>query len=258
MKAIALTYDYDLEKMKDNGRFWAERVYSKDVSTIFKYSASSYATFLHHNPDIPLEMYTNDIDMLKSCMDEYDVPMDKVTYIDYSEEIKKSKEHHYIFQPLVDLLYNTHEGDEYRIRIDNDLIWKGSIPNIDETKDVLIWKFERYVRDGNPKMGEILVCQTVLNNIDFKEYNVGVLGYPKGYPMKELYDTCNKMSDVDIISVSDLGTHVWHVCEQTAESWIFHKYGYNVIETVNFVDHYHENKMRCLEEAKFLLKKERV
>jgi hypothetical protein len=255
MKAIALTYDYDLEKMKANGRFWAEKVYSKDVSMIFKYSAASYATFLHHNPEIPLELYTNDIEMLKHCMEQYDVNTDNVTYIDYSNEIKKSKEHHYIFQPLVDMLYNTHEPDEYRIRIDNDLIWKNKIPKINEDKDVLIWKFERYVRDGNPKMGEILVCQTVLNNIDFKEYNVGVLGYPKNYPMQELYDTCNKMSEVDILPVSDLGTSVWHVCEQTAESWIFHKYGYNIIETFNFVDHHTDNKLKCLEDAKFLLKK---
>ena len=258
MKAIALTFDYDLDKMKTNGRYWADKVYRRTASDIFKYSAASYATFINQHPDTPLELYTNDIELMRECMEEYDVNLSNVTYIDYTDKIIKSKEHHFMFQPLVDWLYDTDVQDEYVVRIDNDLIWNAPLPPRDEDKDVFVWKYERIVRNGNPKMGEILVCQTVCNNIDFKEYNVGVLGYPKGYPMDEFYDVCNQMSAVDITPVSDLGTHVWHVCEQTAQCWIFHKHNYNVIETHSFVEHWYEDKMKCVDRAKFLLKKETI
>lgn len=255
MKAIALTFDYDLDKMKTNGRYWADKVYRRSSNDIFNYSAASYASFLNKNPEIPLELYTNDTDLLKECMEKYDVNLNNVKYIDYTDKIIESKNSHFMFQPLVDWLYDTDEPNEYVVRIDNDLIWNSPLPNVDEIKDVLVWKFERIVRNGDPRMGEILVCQTVCNNIDFKEYNVGVLGYPKNYPMSDFYDVCNKMISVDIRPVSDLGTHVWHVCEQTAQCWIFHKYNYNIIETHPFVEHWYEDKMMCVERAKHLLKK---
>ena len=181
MKAIALTFDYDLDKMKTNGRFWADNVYRRSASDIFKYSAASYATFVDKNPNTPLILYSNDVELMKECMEEYDVSFDTITYVDYTKEIIESKKHHFTFQPLVDWLYDTDDPDEYIVRIDNDLIWTKEIPPLNEDKDVLVWKYERVVRQGNPAMGEILVCQTVCNNIDFKEYNVGVLGYPKNF-----------------------------------------------------------------------------
>lgn len=254
MKAIALTFDYDINKMKNAGRYWAERVYSKNTIDIFNYSAASYATFIYHNPNIKLDLYTNDIQLLKESMEKYDISLDLVSFIDYTDEIEESKKHPFCFQPLVDWLYHTDEPNEYVVRIDNDLIWKEPLPDVDINKDVLVWKYERVVKNGNPKMGEILVCETVCGTTDFKEYNVGVLGYPINYPMKDFYETCNKMSSVDILSVSDLGVSIWHVCEQTAQCWIFHKYDYNVIETHKFVEHWYENKMKCVDRAKFLLK----
>ena len=255
MKAIALTFDYDLNKMKDAGRYWADRVYSKKTLDIFEYSAASYATFIKHHPNTKLDLYTNDVDLLRSCLEKYAVSLENTQFIDYTEQIELSKKHPFCFQPLVDWLYLTDEPNEYVVRIDNDLIWTNSLPEIDISRDIFVWKYERVVSKGNPKMGEILVCQTVCGNIDFKEYNVGVMGYPINYPMKDFYDTCNAMSAVDILPVSDLGVSIWHVCEQTAQCWIMHKYEYNVIETYSFVEHWYEDKMKCVERAKYLLKK---
>ncbi len=254
MKAIALTFDYDLNKMKSNGRFWAEKVYGTKTLDIFKYSAASYATFIDKNKNIPLTIYTNNIELIERCLNEYNVDLSKVEFIDYSYEISKSKESPYTFQPIVDLCYNFKDSNEYILKIDNDLIWKSSIPNIDEKKDILVWKFERFVKDGDPRMGEILVCQKVCNEINFKEYNIGILGYPIGYPMQDFYEICDKMVNVDIKPVSDLGVNIYHCCEQTAQSWIFHKYNYNIIETYDFIDHWYENKSMCIEKAKYLKK----
>ena len=254
MRAIALTFNYDLAKMKTNGRFWADEVYGVDVLNIFKYSAASYATFLKTNPKIPLTIYTNDIDLIKSCLLEYDIDLFNVNFIDYTNELIESKKSPYTFQPIVDLCYSFKDSTEYIIKIDNDLIWHGEIPTIDINKDVLVWKFERYVKNGDPRMGEILVCEKVCGDTNFKEYNIGVLGYPIGYPFKEFYDVSNEMVLVDITPVSDLGVKIWHCCEQTAQSWIFHKHNYNIIELQPIVEHLYENKLACIEKAKHLLK----
>jgi hypothetical protein len=254
MKAIALTFDYDLTKMKTNGRFWAEKVYGVEVLNIFKYSAASYATFIKTNPNIPLTIYTNDVDLIKDCLSDYDIDLTNVNYVDYTNQIIESKKSPYTFQPIVDLCYSFKDTDEYILKIDNDLIWHKPIPKIDEKKDILVWKFERYVKDGDPRMGEILVCEKVCGTTNFKEYNIGVLGYPIGYPISEFYEISNQMTMVDIKSVSDLGVNIGHCCEQTAQSWIFHKYNYNIIETHSFVEHLYENKLECVEKAKNLLK----
>ena len=68
------------------------------------------------------------------------------------------------------------------------------------------------------------------------------------------YETVKPLIDVDIFPVSDLGVHVWHVCEQTAHSWIIHKYNYNVIETHSYVEHLYGDKMMCIERTKHLKK----
>ena len=50
MKVITLTFAYDISKLFEIGRFWAKDVYI-DKDFISDYSAASYATFLHTNPD---------------------------------------------------------------------------------------------------------------------------------------------------------------------------------------------------------------
>jgi hypothetical protein len=253
MKAIALVFDYDLDKLKSNGRFWADNIYGKSENDTFSYSAASYATFLDKNKDIPLEIYTNNIDKIKSKLEKYKVNLTNVFYFDITDEIIESKKSKYTFQPIVDLCYKFKNSKEYIIKIDNDLVWNKTIPKLNEYKDVLIWKFERYVYQGDVRMGEQLVCENVCKTTNFKEYNIGVMGYPIGYPMEEFYQTCANMVEVDILPVSDLGVNVWHCCEQTAQSWIIHKFNYNAIETTDIVNHWYEDKFLCIEKAKYLI-----
>ena len=255
MKAMSLVFDFDIDKVKATGRFWADKVYSRIPKDIFGYSAASYATFVEQNPSIPLIIYTNDVEMIKERMEQYKVDLSTVSYMDIGEKISEWRKHWFAFNSILEWQMYTNDPNEYLIRIDNDLIWKGPLPtNINQEKDIFVWKYERIVRQGNPKMGEILVCQTILNNIDFKEYNIGTLGLPKNYPMDEFYNITNQMINVDIFPVSDLGVHVWHVCEQTAHSWMIHKYNYNIIETYPIVEHWYEDKLMCIQRAKYLLK----
>jgi hypothetical protein len=145
--------------------------------------------------------------------------------------------------------------DEYTIKIDCDLTFYGPIPNIkDKNKDVLVWKYERMLFDGDPRMGEIKSSTSSVGDVNYKIYNVGMLGLPSNFPMEELDDVYRKMADEDIIEVSDLKVHSWHCAEQTAKNWIFHKYNYNVLETHNTINHNFSRKINCIEQAKYLLK----
>jgi len=253
MKVIALTYDYDLGKLSDIGRTWAKDVYrGKDF--IFEYSAASYATFVDKNPPRDLHIYTDDVELLMEKLAKYDVDHAKIFYHDFSKNLSElSKTMKYSFEALTEFIYHARSQYDFTVKIDNDLIFYGEIPDPQEN-EVFVWAYERLVYQGNPLMGEIKVAEKVLGRTDIPIYNLGILGLPISYPEQELRATINKMVNVDISSVTDLDTNIWHCCEQTANNWIFYKYGYKVRELKNIVHHYFDNKKLCIEQAKYLLK----
>ena len=63
MKVIALNYSYDLKKLSDIGRVWANDVYV-DKNFISEYSSASYATFVDKNPNLVLNLYTDNFFLL--------------------------------------------------------------------------------------------------------------------------------------------------------------------------------------------------
>lgn len=253
MKIIALTYAYDMSKLMNIGRKWAPSVYG-DKEFIFDYSAASYATFLDKHRDLALHLYTDDIELLKSKMEKYNVPKN-IVYVDFSENINKLSKSKYSFDMLTHFIYSAKSDKEFTVKIDNDLIFLDSLPTPSENS-VFVWKYERLVKEGDPRMGEIKVIQDTVGDVNLPIYNLGVLGIPHDFPEQELKDVCEKMVNVDISSVSDLGVKIWHCAEQTANNWIFKNKGYNIIQTHNVVDHLYDNKKACIERAKYLLKHE--
>jgi len=254
MKVIALTYNYDLKKLSDIGRFWASDVYGgKDF--IFEYSAASYATFIHYNPKRILHIYTDDVEFLKDKIKKYDIDYGRIIYHDYSKQLLKYENVlNYSFDVLTDFIYYAKSKNEFTVKIDNDLVFHGELPE-PNNNDVFVWKYERLINQGNPLMGEIKVAQQTLGRTDIPIYNLGVLGLPINYPEKELREVSNNMVNVDISDVTDLNTKIWHCCEQTANNWIFFKEKYNVVETFNVVNHLFDNKKKCITDSSYLLKK---
>lgn len=254
MKVIALTYDYDLSKLSDIGRTWASDVYG-NKQFIFEYSAASYATFIDKNPNKILDIYTDDISYLKHKIHKYDIEHDRIIYHDITQMLLKFKDNlRYSFDILTEFIYLAKSDTEFTVKIDNDLIFHGEIPEPNDN-EVFVWKYERLINQGNPLMGEIKVAQDTIGRTDIPIYNLGILGLPVNYPEQELREICDSMVEVDISNVTDLDTKIWHCCEQTANNWIFYKYGYNVIETHNIVTHYFDNKKACITQAEYLLKK---
>jgi hypothetical protein len=172
MKAIALTFNYDLQKLKSNGRYWAEEVYGNTTEIMFSYSAASYATFLDKNPNIKLCIYTDDVDLMERHMKMYNVDLSQVSYIDFNNILKKCQNSKFTFQPLVEMLLDAKKYNEYILKVDNDLVWNNALPKFDETNDILVWKYERVVKYGDPRMGEIKVCEKTIKFTELPIYNL--------------------------------------------------------------------------------------
>jgi len=180
MKFIALNYSYDLGKMSEIGRKWAYDVY-KNNDFISEYSAASYATFLDKNPNHVLHLYTDNVQNMKEKLSKYNIDHDRIIYIDYSENLKQYGESlKYSFTVLNDFINFAKSDTEYTIKIDNDLIFtdKIELPYLDS---VLVWKYERVVKDGDIRWGEIKICNEVLKNTGFKVYNLGIFGLPPSF-----------------------------------------------------------------------------
>lgn len=253
MKFIALTYNYDLGKLSDIGRKWAEEVYG-GKEYIFEYSAASYATFLDKNPKRILNIYTDDIEYLTKKMNKYNINHENILYHDFNPVLEKFKDNlNYSFDILTEFIYHGKSKNEFTVKIDNDLIFHSEIPE-NKDNEVFVWKYERKIFQGNPLMGEIKVALNTIGRTDIPIYNLGVLGIPHDYPEEELRKVCADMVSIDISDVTDVDAKIWHCAEQTANNWIFFKNNYKVVETYPYVTHHFENKQLCIEKAKYLLK----
>jgi hypothetical protein len=256
MKVIALTYDYDLSKLAEIGRKWAPEVYgNKDY--IFEYSAASYATFLDKNPTRIINLYTDDIEFAKEKMSKYAIDQERIIYHDFRPQLAKyTNGMRYSFDVLTDFIHFGKSETEFTLKIDNDLVFHSEIPEPESEEGlVYVWKYERRVYQGDPRMGEIKVAQTSVSTTDIPIYNLGIFGLPITFPEQELRDVCDKMINVDISDVSDLGATIWHCAEQTANNWIFQKYAFKVVEMHPYVTHHYDNKQLCIKHAEYLLKK---
>jgi hypothetical protein len=253
MKFIALNYNYDLNKMSDIGRKWAFDVY-KNNDFICDYSAASYATFIEKNPTRTLHLYTDNVENMKIKMSQYNIDHDRIIYIDYSDKLKQyDADLQYSFSVLNDFINYAKSDTEYTIKIDNDLIFRQELLEPDKNS-ILVWKYERIVREGDIRWGEIKICHETLNDINFSVYNLGIFGFPPTYENIEAKEIMDKMISVDISDVTDVGAKIYHCCEQTANNYVFHKYKYKIIEAYKYVDHHFDKKGKCILDAQYLKK----
>jgi len=160
MKFIALNYNYDLNKMSQIGRKWAFDVY-KNKEFISDYSSASYASFIDKNRKSILHLYTDDVEGMKEKMNKYNIDQDRIIYIDYTEQLTKYNESlNYSFTVLNDFINYAKSETEYTVKIDNDLFFHSELPQIDDNS-IMVWKYERIVRNGDPRWGEIKGCPRI-------------------------------------------------------------------------------------------------
>ena len=258
MKFIGLVFSYDIQKMSDNiGRKWAANVYkSKDF--IFTYSAASIASVLYHNPTTEYIIYTDDVTLLREQISRYKVSMEHLVLVDWKDQLHEWKQHKYSFYPALMLMKNNDvRGKEDFVKLDNDLTCLRPF-NITSMNDntAFFWKYERLVSQGDPRWGEKLICETVFNTTHIPIFNCGVLGISKNNHglIDEAIETCEKLSNVNILPVTDVGSPIYHCCEQVAYNWVFHSKKIQVTETYPWFDHHFDLKERCINDSSYLLR----
>lgn len=254
MKVIALVYNYNFNMLAAIGRHNTKDTY-KNKDFIFEYSAACYATFIDKNPVTKLNIYTDDIELLHNKLSKYKINLNNIIFCDYNERLKRYVNLDYCFRILFDNIKENHSFEEYTVKIDNDMVFLDSIPDMSNNDNrVLVWKKEHYVDTGNPLWGEKKACQIAIGNTHFHVSNIGLLGLPINMQMNEAEEIMNRLVGVDISDVTDVGSKIYHCCEQTAWNWIFHKYNYEIIETYPYVQHHFVDKINCISGAKYLLK----
>lgn len=268
-KFYSLVFDYSILTMEKSGRHWAATAY-KNKDYIFSYSAASIATILHHNPDIDYLIMTDDVELLKLKLSEYQIPPTSYFRIeDFKDTIDEWKSNKYCFWPLIksmDLMVSTYSNAERRIvKLDNDLTCLKPLDfRFYSHEGSHVWKFERMCSAGREYWGERLSARKAFGTDEFKIYNTGIWSIHPDHSnlAKDIPEMCSVAAGVDISSVSyfpdrpGVKAATWNCADQTSNNYWLHKNKISVLETHEwFVHHcYVTNKEGVFKGAEYLKK----
>jgi len=262
IKIYSLVFDYNLEKMKQTGRPWAEKAY-KDKDFIFEYSAASIATFLDKNPHLRYDVLTDDVDLLSAKIERYRVSTSNLYIQDASSLISSWTSHWYCFWPLIQSFDHFASSGSSVLKLDNDLTCLKPIDDLLSFDGAIVWKKERMCSEGKDYWGEKFAASRAFGTDRFLIYNTGTWGLSSKWIQKarEIPSLCEKLTAVDISSVSRFPespgkfSSVFNTSDQTSNCFFLEKLKIPVIESHLWFDHHcysHEAKKDCIERAKFL------
>lgn len=264
MKIYSLIFDYNITKMKETGRPWAETAY-KNSDFIFTYSAASIATFLHHNPHLKYEILTDNVNLLSQKISSYNVDTRNLEIVDAKAMIEKWASHWYCFWPLIasfdHQLENSREGV---LKLDNDLTCLKPIDELLRYDGAIVWKRERNCKDGREYWGEKYAAYHAFGINDFEIYNTGTWGLSAQYTQlgRAIPSLCEKMISVDVSSVlkfpeaPHVKSKVFNTSDQVSNCFFLHDSKIPIVESNNWFEHHcygHDAKKVCIQRAEHLL-----
>lgn len=269
MRISSLIFEYNAVTAKNTaGR--SEVADSLNSEYVFTYSAASIATFLYHNPELRYIINTDNVDLIWSKLDEYDVSTKNLEVVDWSERIKEWREHFYCFYPLsMHLLVHSEEAKETGedvLKLDNDLICKKPIDDIFDSCDCIVWDYigrtNNMISAGRDYWGEKLCAMEAVGTVDFMGYNCGVLGWSNKFLdcAKMCRDLTVKMASVDVSPATinhggqEKGKKILAHAEQLATNYVMHDMGLTVRRVPDYFDHHYVDKQLVLDDASFLRK----
>ena len=268
MKIFSLIFDYNITKMQQTGRPWAETAY-KNKDFIFTYSAASIATFLHHNPHLPYEILTDDVNLLDEKLSAYNVDKSNLSIVDATALINEWTQHWYCFWPLIQAFdYQLKNNDRGVLKLDNDLTCLKPIDDLLKHEGAIVWKKERLCANGKDYWGEKFAAQRAFGTDQFYIYNTGTWGLTKMWhnSAKIIPKYCEQLIEIDISAVSrfpespGVKSAVFNTSDQVANCYYIEKNSVPVLESSNWFEHHcysHEAKSECIKMANFLTKKRR-
>ena len=265
MRISSLVFNYDKISAKNTaGRSGIVDTLTCDF--IFSYSSASVASFLIHNSNLEFIVNTDNVDLFTTKIKEYDVPLDNLRVVDWSDKINEWKNHHIL---VFHLRLNSEEAKinkESFLKLDNDLICKRSVDDIFGSYDCIIWDYigrtNNMISAGRDYWGEKLCAMEVVGTDNFMGYNIGVLGYAynKLDCVRESFDLGIKMANVDVSSATinhggeERGKKILAWAEQLASNYVVHKHKLNIRLVSEYFDHHYSNKQLCIDKMSHLRK----
>lgn len=265
MKIYSLIFDYNLVKMKETGRPWAETAY-KNSDFIFTYSAASVATFLHHNQHLKYEVLTDNVELLAEKINAYKVNTSNLVILDAKSLIRQWTSHWYCFWPLIASFdYQLQNSSEGVLKLDNDLTCMSPIDDLLRHDGAVVWKKERNCKDGRDYWGEKYAAVNAFGTNDFYIYNTGTWGISRRYveAARTIPSLCEKITSIDVSSVvrfpesPGVRTKVFNTSDQVSNCYFLKVNEVPILESKKWFQHHcygHNAKQECVEKAAFLLK----
>ncbi len=263
-KIFSLVFDYNITKMQQTGRPWANVAY-KNKDFIFEYSAASIATFLHHNPHLEYEVMTDDVNLLSEKISHYKVKTKNLILQDSTDLIHEWSSHWYCFWPLIKV-FDYHVNQEKSVlKLDNDLTCLKPIDDMLKHDGAIVWKKERLCSVGKDYWGEKFAANKAFGTDNFYVYNTGTWGLSsKWLPQASVIPSyCERMISIDISSVSrfpespGLSSNVFNTSDQVSNCYFLSKNEIPVLESFQWFEHHcynHDAKKACIDRAKYLFK----
>jgi hypothetical protein len=265
MKIFSLIFDYNIAKMQQTGRPWANVAY-KNKDFIFEYSAASIATFAHHNPHLKYDILTDDVSLLEEKLSKYKISFNNLVIKDESKLIAEWTSHWYCFWPLISVFdYFINKDDDLVLKLDNDLTCLKPIDDLLLKKGAIVWKYERICSQGKDRWGEKLAAKKAFGTENFKVWNTGTWGLSSEFQSlaKEIPALCEAAISVDISSVSafpespGVVSKTYNTSDQISNCYFLHKNNVPIIESYPWFEHHcysHDAKKDCIQNAINLLK----
>jgi hypothetical protein len=264
MKIFSLIFDYNIAKMQQTGRPWANTAY-KNKDYIFTYSAASIATFLHHNPHLPYEILTDDVNLLDEKLSSYKVDRRNLSIVDATKLIDEWTQHWYCFWPLIQVFDHQLKSNDSVLKLDNDLTCLKPIDDLLKHDGAIVWKKERLCANGRDYWGEKLAARGAFGTDQFFIYNTGTWGLSSKWNdvARQIPEFCEKLISVDISSVNkfpenpSLVSKVFNTSDQVANCYFLHKNDVPVMESTEWFEHHcysYDAKKDCIIRASHLKK----
>lgn len=259
-KIFSLVFDYNIIKMQQTGRPWANVAY-KNKDFIFEYSAASIATFLHHNPHLQYDVMTDDVNLLDEKLSLYKVDKRNLYIQDANDLIKEWTSHWYCFWPLIQVFNHQINLGNNVLKLDNDLTCLGPIDDLLKHEGAIVWKYERVCSQGKDRWGEKLAAKVALGTDNFKIWNTGTWGLTKKFHelAKEIPKLCEMLISVDISSVSafpespGVFSKTYNTSDQVSNCYFLHKHEIPILESARWFEHHcygHDAKKNCIQMAR--------